>query len=63
MFKPVSGSALDAFDEETRALYKIRPSDPRLTHALLSRPRTQRNHLPVVANPNDPTVRQRSEYA
>ncbi len=56
MFKPVTGSDLNNFDAETRDLYKRRVSDPRLTHALLNLPRTARNHLPVVASPNDPTV-------
>lgn len=57
MFKPVSGSDLTKFDAETRSLYARRVSDPRLTHALLTLPRTSRNHLPVVASPDDPTVK------
>lgn len=63
MFKPVTGNELLQFDAETRALYSKRQSDPRLTHALLTLPRASRNHLPVVANENDPTVRTNAEYA
>jgi hypothetical protein len=62
MFKPVTGNDLLQFDAETRALYSKRQSDPRLTHALLTLPRASRNHLPVVANENDPTVRSFAEY-
>ena len=39
MFKPVSGADLSQFDEKTKALYKMRESDPRLTEALLRLPR------------------------
>ena len=63
MFKPVTGSALNAFDEETRNLFAKRQSDPRLTHALLTLPRAHRNHLPVIANENNPTVKEFSDYA
>ena len=62
MFKPVVGSDLNNFDEATRALYTKRHSDPRLTHQLLSMPRVNRNHFPVIAGPNDPTVRYNKEY-
>jgi hypothetical protein len=51
MFKPVTGSDLNNFDEATKALYSKRQSDPRLTHQLLSLPRVTRNHLPVIAGP------------
>jgi hypothetical protein len=63
MFKPVTGSDLNNFDEETRKLFSRRESDHRLTAALLTLPRTSRNNLPVVAGPNDPTVKARSAYA
>lgn len=62
MFKPVTGNDLLQFDAETRALYAKRQSDVRLTHALLTLPRASRNHLPVVANQNNPTVRSFAEY-
>jgi hypothetical protein len=63
MFRPVTGADLQKFDVETRNLYQRRQSDSRLTAALLTLPRISRNHLPVVAGPNDPTVKARSEYA
>ena len=63
MFKPVSGSDLHQFDDETRMLYSKRQSDPRLTHALLSIPRAHRNHLPVVASDDNPTVKANKAYA
>ena len=50
MFKPVSGADLSQFDEKTKALYRMRESDPRLTEALLRLPRTSRNYVPVVAH-------------
>ena len=56
MFKPVQGQALQDFDAETRNLYARRPSDPQVTRALLLLPRPHRQHLPVVAGPNDKTV-------
>ena len=62
MYKPVTGNDLLQYDAETRALYSKRQSDPRLTHALLTLPRASRNHLPVIANENDPTVRSFAEY-
>ena len=47
-FKAVTGSGLDAFDEETRELYKKRTNDPRLSYMMSVAPRKQRNHLPVL---------------
>ena len=60
MFKPVTGDALKNFDEETRNMYQRRQSDSRLTAALLTLPRVSRNNLPVVAGPDDPTVKERA---
>ena len=48
MFKPVTGSAKDAFDEETQALFSKRTNDDRLSAALAQMKRPQRNHLPVL---------------
>ena len=62
MFKPVTGEALNQYDEETRALFAKRQNDPRLTHTLLCLPRVKRNHLPIVANPEDPTVKEHAAY-
>ena len=54
MFKPVTGKALDAFDEETQELYKKRDNDPRVSYILALAKRPERNHLPVViSNPQD----------
>ena len=54
MFKPVTGKALDNFDEETQELYKKRDSDPRVSYILALAKRPERNHLPVViSNPQD----------
>lgn len=63
MFKPVSGSDLANFDQETRNLYARRASDPRLTHALLTLPRTSRHHLPVVASPDNASVKKFTDDA
>ena len=48
MFKPVTGAALEAFDEETRSLYSKRKNDYRESAALALMKRPERNHLPVV---------------
>ena len=61
MFKPVSGLALQEFDEETRALYGKRESDPRLTQTLLMMPRRARSHLPVIADPDHPWLKANRE--
>ena len=51
-FTPVSGAELREFDEETIQLYRKRASDERLTTTLLQMHRnTDRNYLPVIANP------------
>ena len=51
-FTPVSGAELQSFDEETIQLYRKRASDERLTTTLLQMHRnTDRNYLPVIANP------------
>ena len=62
MFKPVTGVHLNEFDDETRALYAKRQSDPRLTHALLNLPRTSRNHVPIIASQDHPTVVDNKAY-
>lgn len=62
MFKPVTGEALREFDAETRALYQKRVSDPRLTDMLLKMPRPARNHLPVIASDDNPTIVQQRAY-
>lgn len=62
MFKPVQGSALEKFDVETRELYSKRQNDPRLTRSLLCLPRTARNNLPVVASPDNETVKEFNSY-
>ena len=51
-FKPVSTSESKSFDEETIKLYQKRASDERLTTKLIQLNRnTDRNYLPVIANP------------
>ena len=51
-FKPVSASESKNFDEETIKLYQKRASDERLTTKLIQLNRnTDRNYLPVIANP------------
>ena len=57
MFKPVTGAALQDFDEQTQRLYAKRQSDPRFTEALLTAPRTTRNYLPLVADPETPYLK------
>ena len=49
-FKPVTGADLENFDEETRALYAKRESDPRLSVVLATVARKQRNHLPIIVD-------------
>ena len=54
MFKPVTGAALENFDEETQQLFKKRDNDARVSYILALAKRTERNHLPVViSNPAD----------
>ena len=62
MFKPVSGEQLASFDAETIALYTRRPMNVPLTTTLLKMPRTARNHLPIVAHPSHPYIKQRNDY-
>ena len=62
MFKPVSGTDLSQFDEKTKALYRMRESDPRLTEALLRLPRTSRNYVPIVAHEGNAYVKEREHY-
>lgn len=50
MFKPVSGADLEAYDPETRELFRRRFHDPRLTVALMKIPRRARNHLPIYVD-------------
>ena len=50
MFKPVTGAELDAFDPETRELYRLRETDPQSTLELLTIPRRARHHLPLFIN-------------
>ena len=51
-FVPVTAAELKNFDEETIKLYQKRVSDERLTNGLiLLDRRTDRNYLPVIANP------------
>ena len=48
MFKPVSGAALNDFDEETKDLFMKRQSNPRMSYALSVIPRPNRLNLPVI---------------
>ena len=50
MFKPVTGAELDAFDPETRELYRLRETDPQSILELLTIPRRARHHLPLFIN-------------
>ena len=50
MFKPVSGEALNQFDEETRELYSKKTHDPRLSYILSVIPRKNRYNLPVIVD-------------
>ena len=62
-FTPVSGADLQNFDEETRSLYAKRSSDERLTTSLIKMHRnTDRNYLPVVANPVTQWEQDRDSY-
>ena len=62
-FTPVSGAELQSFDEETRQLYSKRVSDERLTTRLLQLHRnTDRNYLPVIANPVTQWQQDRESY-
>ena len=62
MFKPVSGNELSQFDKQTRELFRMRESDPRLTEALLTLPRTTRNYVPVLAHEGNAFVQEREQY-
>ena len=62
-FTPVTGHQLEKYDAETIALYSKRVSDVRLTEALLAMTReTDRNKLPVVANPVTQWQQDRQSY-
>ena len=50
MFKPVTGEALNEFDEETRELYSKKTHDPRLSYVLSVIPRKNRYNLPVIVD-------------
>jgi hypothetical protein len=50
MFRPVQGSALEAFDLETRKLYTKRVSDPTTSAELSQLQRRGRNHMPVIVD-------------
>ena len=54
MFTPVEGAALEAYDAETRDMFRKRESDPRFTQTLMMMTRRARNTLPVVASPDHP---------
>ena len=62
MFKPVSGAELTQFDQETRNLFRMRESDPRVTQALLTLPRTYRNYVPVLAHEGNAFIAERENY-
>ena len=62
MFKPVTGSDLNNFDEETRSLYAKRESDWRYTDSLLRSPRPSRNYLPIVADPEHPFKKEKEAF-
>ena len=53
MFKPVSGDQLSNFDPETIELYRRRPTDEKLTTALMNMPRRFRNYLPIYIDKNN----------
>ena len=62
-FVPVTAAELKEFDAETINLYRKRESDPRLTVKLLTMDRsTDRNSLPVVANPLTEWQKDRESY-
>lgn len=58
MFKPVAGSELNQFDQETRNLFRRRESDPRDSADLARIPRRQRHHLPVIVDSSNPEVQE-----
>ena len=62
MFKPVTGADALKFDEETRRLYRMRESDPRLTKHLLQLQRRSRNHLPVLAKEGNQIIEAKESY-
>ena len=62
MFKPVTGEALNNYDEETRALFAKRHGDPRFVKEMMTIKRPQHHHLPILSNPDDPTVRAKEAY-
>jgi len=57
MFKPITHSEFNNYDQETVDLYQRRSSDPRTTAMLLKLQRRSRNHLPVVVDENNPIVK------
>ena len=62
-FRPVTGAQLNAFDEETRQLYRKRASDVRHTEYLQKLDRNMdRNNLPVISNPPTPYDEHRDAY-
>ena len=62
MFKPVTGADALQYDEETRRLYRLRESDPRLTKHFLELQRKSRNHLPVIAKEGNQWVAEKESY-
>ena len=50
MFKPVTGEALNDFDDETKELYSKKTHDPRLSYVLAAMPRRNRHNLPVIVD-------------
>ena len=50
MFKPVTGSDLDKYDQETIDLFTKKQNDPRLSMVLSVIPRPNRFNLPVVVD-------------
>ena len=50
MFKPVTGEALNDFDDETKELYSKKTHDPRLSYVLSVMPRRNRHNLPVIVD-------------
>ena len=61
MFKPVSGAALDGYDEETINLYRKRANDPRTDYLLSVVPRQYRHNLPVVCDTSNNSHLQKLE--
>ena len=62
MFKPVTGSDLSKFDDETRDLFARKDSDWRITDSLLKIPRTTRNYLPIVAKADHPYYQEKEAF-